>query len=139
MRRLLPAIAVIVLGYPGISAAEWLTGRGSGKPAKTITVEVDGKPHQLQFYKFDLQVTDLVLRRDTEKSDYYWLEATLTEYRDSDLYSLMLDDLMLGQIYTRGNKWAVGFESLDLGRRCLEHLRTLHNLKPEHVRDATKA
>lgn len=139
MRRFRSIIAIAALGFPGSSAAEWLTGRGSGKPAKTITVEVGGKSHQLPFYKFDLQVTELVLRRDTEKSDYYWLEATLTEYRDSNLYYLMLDDAILGEIYTRGNKWAVGFESLDLARPCLEHLRKLHKLKPEQVRDATKA
>ena len=102
-------------------------------------MKVNGESHQLSLYKVNLQVTDLVLRRDSERADYYWLEATLTEFRDSDVYLLMLDDLMLGQIYTRGNKWAVGFESRDLGRRCLEHLRKLHKLKPEHVRDATKA
>jgi hypothetical protein len=91
-------------------------------------------------YKLDLQVTELVLRRDTERAGYYWLEATLTEWRDSGGgYLLMLDDVVLHEIYTRGDKWAVGFESLAVARRFLEHLRKLHNLKPERVRDATKA
>jgi hypothetical protein len=87
-----------------------------------------------------LQVTELVLRRDTERADYYWLEATLTEQRDSgDGYLLMLDDVILGTIYTRGNKWAVGFTSLDLARRCFQHLRELHKLTPKRVHDTTKA
>lgn len=139
MRRLLPAIAVATLGLSGTVAAEWYSFRGSGRPDMTFPIEADGKTNQIPLYKFDLQVTELVLRQDTDCADYYWLEATLTQWCDSgDGYLLILDDLTLGEIYTRGNKWAIGFESLDLGRRCIEHLRKLHNLKPEQVRDATK-
>ena len=139
MRGLFSATAIAVFGLPGVVTAEWYSGRGSGLPDKTFPIEVDGKTQQMPLYKLDLKVTELVLRRDTERADYYWLETTLAEFRDSGSgYLLILDDVVLHEIYTRGNKWAVGFESLDLARRFLEHLQKLHRLPPPQVRDATK-
>lgn len=139
MRRLLLTIAILSPGCLLHSNAEWFTVYGSGKPAKTITMKLNGGSRRLPLYEAKLQVTDLILRRDNERAGYYWLEATLTEIRDSDVYLFTLDDNEPLRVYTRGDKWAVGFESLDLARRALDHLKKLHKLKLEHVRDATKA
>lgn len=140
MSRLQLIFAVVTLGIPSISAAEWYSIRGTGKPAKTIRGEAHGKTFELPLYKLDLQATALVLRRDTERADYYWLETTLTEQRDSgDGYFLAFGDVVLGEIYTRGNKWAIGFTSIDDARRCFRHLRELHRLDADHARDTTKA
>lgn len=137
MTRLLPIIAIAIPGFPSISAAEWYAIQG--KPTTTIRVKEHGKSAEIPVRKLDLRVTALVLRRDTERAGYYWLEATLPEQRDSGAgYLLAFDDVVLGDIKTRGDKWAIGFDSLDLARRCFQHLRALHKLDEALARDATK-
>jgi hypothetical protein len=139
MIRFLTTLAVLTIALPSIATAEWFTVYGTGKPAKIIRGEHRGKPFSVGVYKVDLQATELVLRRDTERADYYWVEATLTRQRDSgDGYMLLLDGIETGTIYTRGPKWAVGFDSINDARRCFAHLRKLHRLDTGHARDATK-
>src|SRR5689334_13441673 len=106
MRRIGPTIAFAVLSWPGVSAADWYSIQGG--PATTIRIESDGQSHQISARKVDLPVEALVLRSDTERVDYFWLEVHLPDTRDSDGYLLVIDGRSLGQIFTRGPKWAIG-------------------------------
>jgi len=137
MRHAIPIVAFLAVALQ--ARAEWYA---VGYEGATTTIRIDerGKSAKVPVRKLDLQVTALVLRRDTESADRYWVEATLAKPRDSgDGYLLAFGDVVLGEIYTRGNKWAIGFTSLDYARRCFQHLRELHQLDSEHARDATKA
>ena len=141
MSHVATLIACAVLGVPSISAAQWYSFVDGG-PRKAIRVEFDSKSSlTLQLAKIKLPVTALVLRRDTERADYFWLEAHLpeTEVIDPDSYLLVINGRSVGQIFYRGHKWAIGFSSLEQARRCLQYLRKYHHLDSEHVRDATKA
>ena len=138
MSRVSSTIALLALALPSVTLAEWYAIRG--EPATTLHIQENGKSIQVPVRKLDLRVTDLVLRPDTEDAKRYWVEATLVQWRDSGGgYLLAFGDVVLGDIYTRGNKWAIGFTSLDEARRCFQHLRKLHKLDAGHARDATKA
>ena len=78
MSHLATLIACAVLSLPSISAAEWYSSLG--RPRKAIRVEFDGKSSlTLDLAKIELPVTSLVLRRDTDRADYFWLEVHLAE------------------------------------------------------------
>ena len=137
MTRAIPIVACLSLALQ--ASGDWYAVGREGATT-TIRITEHGKSLDVPARKLALRVTALVLRRDTESADRYWVEATLAEQRDSgDGYLLAFGDVVLGTIYTRGNKWAIGFTSLDNGRRCFQHLRELHRLDSDHARDATKA
>ena len=117
---------------------EWYAiGRHGSKTSEKI--EGGELVSRVPVRKIDLQVTALVLRKDTEDTGRYWLEATLLTQRDSgDGYLLAFDDIILAEIKTRGDKWAVSFDSLELARRCFQHLRKLHKLDKTQAQDATQ-
>lgn len=136
MTRVTPIVAFLGLALQ--ASGEWYE---VGRERATITVRVTepDKSFDVPVRKLDLRVTAIILRRDTEDATHYWIEATLKEQRDSgDGYLLAFDDVVLRTIYTRGNKWAIGFSSLHDARRCFQHLRKLHRLDSDHARDATK-
>lgn len=137
-RPLLPiGLAALLLAFQ--ARAEWYAVGHEGATT-TIRIEEHGKSSKVPVRKLNLKVTALVLRHDTENVDRYWVEATLAEQRDSgDGYLLAFGDVVLSEIRTRGNKWAIGFTSLHDARRCFRHLRKLHRLDSERARDATKA
>ena len=138
MSHISSAIAFLALAFPSITLADWYAIYGA--PTTMIRIQEHGKSIELPVRKLDLRVTALVLRPDTEDPKHYWLEATLSEQRDSgDGYLLAFGDAVLGDIKTRGDKWAIGFDSLELAWRCFQHLRKLHKLDEAHARDATKA
>lgn len=128
------------VGLQSIATAEWIALYGhEPEPSTTIRVAFDGgKILQIPLRRFDLRATALVLRRDTERADYFWLEVEMPQTIDSDGYLLVIHGHFVGQIYTRGNKWAIGFDSIEKARCCLEYLREFHHLDSQHVRDATK-
>jgi hypothetical protein len=130
---------VISLVVAVTANAEWYAiGRGDAKP--TEKVEGEKLVHRVPVRKIDLHVIAIILRKDTDDAGRFWLEATLQTQRDSgDGYLLAFDDVVLGEIKTRGDKWAIGFDSLQLARRCFQHLRGLHKLDQAHARDTTKA
>jgi hypothetical protein len=137
MRHALSVFAFLVLAFH--ARAEWYAiGRNDAK--QTETIEGGELVSRLPVRKIDLHVTALILRKDTEDAGRFWLEATLQTQRGSgDGYLLVLGDVVLGEIKTRGDKWAIGFDSIELARRCFQHLRELHKLDEAHARDATKA
>jgi hypothetical protein len=138
MSRVSSSIALIALTLPSVAFAEWYSIRG--EPTTTIRIQDKGKSIQVPVRKFDPRVADLILRPDTEDAKRYWVEVTLVQWLDSGSgYLLAFGDVVLGAIYTRGNKWAIGFTSLNEARRCFLHLRKLHQLNSDHARDATKA
>ena len=136
MRHPVRTIACVLLGLPSGSHAEWY--RIHGESPKTIRIEIEGQAMQLPLSKIELPVTALDLRRDTERSDYFWVEVSLPATRDSDSHLLVIDGRNIGQVFTRSNKWAVGFSSLAQARSCFEYLQKFHRLDPKHARDATK-
>jgi hypothetical protein len=142
MHRLRTAIVLGVLNLPGISAAEWYFC--DGESPTTIRLHVGEQSMPIAVRKVDLPVSAVVLRRDSERVDWYWLEVTLPETRDSDGHMLVIDGRAVGQIpepgqvYTRGNRWAIGFISLEQARRCFDYLRNFHRLDAAHAHDATK-
>jgi hypothetical protein len=129
-------MACVLLSLPSVSEAGWYSMQGES-PTK-IRVEVESKAMQLPVRKIDLPVTALGLRRDTERPDYYWVEVALPETRDSDRHLLVIAGRSVGQVFTRANKWAIGFSSLAQARRCFDYLQKFHQLDPKHARDATK-
>jgi hypothetical protein len=131
------AIAFLAFALPTGARAEWYAIRG--KPTTTLRLQAEGKVVEVPVRKIDLPATALVLRRDTEDAKRYWVEITLTEPRDSgDGYLLAFGDVVLSEIYTRANRWAIGFTSLEQARRCFAHLRKLHQFDSEHAKDRTK-
>lgn len=143
MGRFRAVITFAMLSLPSISAAKWY--RIQGESSTFIRIHADGQSMRIPVREVDLLVSALVLRHDTERPDWYWIEVTLPETRDSDGHLLVIDDRAVGQvwdvggIYTRGDKWAVGFTSLRQARRCFYYLRTFHHLDAKHAHDATKA
>jgi hypothetical protein len=137
MSRVSSIIALLALALPSVSLAEWYAIRG--EPTTTLRIQDNGKSIQVPVRKFDPRVTDLILRPDSEDAKRYWVEVTLVQWLDSgDGYLLAFGDVVLGEIYTRGDKWAIGFTSLDKARRCFQHLSKLHKLDADHARDTTK-
>jgi hypothetical protein len=139
----LPAsIALVAFGLTVPSAAEWYFIQGNSPTS--IRLQVDGRSTRVSVRKVDLPVSALILRTDTERADWYWLEVSLPDTRDSDAHMLVIDGRAVGevytagQVYTRGNKWAIGFISLEQARRSFNYLRKLHRLDAQHARDATK-
>ena len=135
-------IALVVFGLTVTCPAKWYFIQRSSP--KSIRLQVDNKTMQVPVRKVDLPVSALILRTDTERADCYWLEVTLPDTRDSDAHMLVIDGRAVGevytagQVYTRGNKWAIGFISLEQARRSFNYLRKLHRLDAQHARDATK-
>lgn len=140
MNRIAILIGFALLSLPSISAAEWYYMFDG--PRKAVRVQFDESPPvQLQLAKIDLPVTALVLRPDTERADYFWLEIHLpkTEAIDSDGYLLVINGRSAGQILYRGHKWAIGFNSLEKARLCLRYLHKFHNINSKDVSDKTRA
>ncbi len=119
-----------------MAVAEWYFIDGDSPT--TVRVEFEGKAMNVPVRKVDLRVEEIVLRRDTERADYFWLEVLLPETMDSDAHILVIEGRNIGQVFTRTRKWAIGFSSVEEGRRCLQFLRQFHRLDEKHVRDRTK-
>ena len=140
MTHLRSTTAVIGFLVGGVTAdAEWYAiGRGGAKT--TQKVEGGELIVRAPVKKIDLPVTAVILRKDTDDAGRFWLEATLLTQRDSgDGYILAFEDVVLSEIKTRGDKWAIGFDSLELARRGFRHLRELHKLEKAQARDTTNA
>ncbi len=77
MSRFQATVTVAIFSLPGISAGEWY--RIQSDSPTTIRIHADGQSLKVPVRKVQLPVSALVLRRDTERSDWCWVEVTLPD------------------------------------------------------------
>lgn len=136
MRRAFPFAAFLALAFQ--ASGEWYAidrTKGTG----TEKIEDGHLVVRVPIRVLDLKVVAVILRETNDYLGKYVIEATLDKQRDSgNGYYLAFGQTVIHDIKTRGDKWAMGFDSLELARECLNYLQKHHKLDPSHVRDTTK-